>query len=181
MAPETDRSRAVADDDAEERARLFVEAFAEGWRAPTGADALADHFEPWLRPDYRFVQPLIRGARVGPVAFREEFLRPIFAVCSEIRGSVEEWARRGDMVFIALRIEVTVGRSRFALRVCDQVQLVDDRAAERTTYADMTPLLAAVLRTPSLWWPVLRRKIKDMRADPRSQRGRDSGVRRNRR
>lgn len=181
MTSEADRPLVAVNDDAEERARSFVEAFAEGWRAPTNADALADHFEPWLRQDYRFVQPLIHGAGTGPVEFREKFLRPIFSVCSEVHGSVESWARCDDTVFIALRLEATVGRKQVTLRVCDQVQLVDGRASERVTYGDMTPLLAAVLRTPPLWWPVLRWQIKDIRASRRTQRVRDSSVQTNRR
>jgi hypothetical protein len=156
--------------DAEERGRLFVEAFAEGWRAPADADALADHFEPWLRPDYRFAQPFWRAVRVGPVEFREAFARPIFGVLSEVRGTVETLACRGDTVFISLRLDVTIGRHRATVRVCDQVTLVDGRAAERFTYADVTPLLPAIVRTPRSWWRLLRWQLDDLRA-ARRQRG----------
>lgn len=162
MTSETEPPLAVGGDHAEQSARLFVEAFAEGWRAPTGADALADHFEPWLCPHYRFVQPMIRSAGAGRLEFREKFLRPIFTVCSDIRGSVESWAWAGDTVFIALQLEATIGRNRITVRACDHVRLVEGRASERVTYADMTPLLAAVLRTPSLWWPVLRWQVTDL-------------------
>ncbi len=160
---------AVDDDDAGERVRRFVEAFAEGWRAPADADTLTDFFEPWLHPDYRFTQPLIHSSGAGPAAFRETFARPLFQVFSEMRGTVESWAHRGDEVFIALRLEVRIGRRRATLRVCDRLTLVDGRAAERFTYADMLPLLPAIARTPRLWGRVLRWQLDARRAARRAK------------
>ncbi|WP_433473691.1 hypothetical protein ACQPZP_33495 [Spirillospora sp. CA-142024] len=91
--------------DADERGRRFVEAFAESRRAPADADGVTDQPEPWLQPDHAFAQPLSRAVGVGPVAFRETFARPLSAVLSEVRGTVEPWARSGDTLFIALRLE----------------------------------------------------------------------------
>ncbi|WP_192810273.1 nuclear transport factor 2 family protein [Actinomadura rudentiformis] len=169
MLVEDDALPAAVSDGAGERARLFVEAFAEGWRAPADGDALADHFEPWLQPDYRFVHPFSRAVGVGATAFREAFARPLFGVLSDVQGSVESWAHRGDTVYIALRLKAEVGRRRVTVHVCDRVRLVDGRAAERFTYADVTPLLSAAVRTPRSWWRILRWRFDDARAARRSK------------
>lgn len=136
-------------------ARQFVEHFAAGWRAPSDPDILADHFEPWLDPTYTISQPLWQVSATGPDAFREGFARPIFAVFSDIRGTVESWSTEGDQIFIEVRLDATVGRRRVTLRVVDRVRLLDGRAVERVTYADVLPIVGAVLRSPSVWWRVV--------------------------
>lgn len=166
MATYSDR-RAAMHDTPEGRARLFVDAFADGWRAPADADMLADHFEPWLHPDFHFTQPLFQAAGTGPAAFREEFARPLFDVLSDVRGKVESWAYRGDDVFIALRLTATIGRRPVTLRVCDRLTLVDGLAAERHTYTDMLPLLPAIARTPRVWSRVLRLPLTSARGPRR--------------
>ncbi|WP_414945605.1 AfsR/SARP family transcriptional regulator [Amycolatopsis sp. cmx-11-32] len=153
-------------------AAAFVDAFVQGWRAPADADELADHFDPWLHADYRFTQPLIRAPGSGRSAFREKFARPIFSLCSDVRGSVESWAHRDGMLFIAFRLDVTVGRRRVRLRVCDQVLLDDGLVAERHTHLDVVPLLSAILRSPRLWWRVARWQCDDMIAKRRQLRTR---------
>lgn len=53
---------------AERTATEWVEAFAEGWRAPTDAESFCDHFEPYLADDIRLVQPQLPeviGKQVG--------------------------------------------------------------------------------------------------------------------
>ena len=77
-------SRTTATPAAESAAEVFVEAFAEGWRAPGGADQLADHFEPWLDTDIRLVQPGF-PVIVGRGGFRERFARPLFALMRKRR------------------------------------------------------------------------------------------------
>jgi hypothetical protein len=42
---------------ATEAAQAWVALFAEGWLAPTSADAFADHFQPWFDPQVRLIQP----------------------------------------------------------------------------------------------------------------------------
>lgn len=163
MATYSDR-RAAMHDTAEGRARLLVDAFADGWRAPADADALADHLEPWIHPDCRFAQPLLPSVGTGPAAFREAFARPLFDALSDVRGTVESWAYRGDEVFIAMRLTATLGRRPVSLWVCDQVRLVDGRVAERRTYADILPLLPAIAGTPRLWWRLMRLRLDSARA-----------------
>lgn len=161
--------RAAMHDTAEGRARLIVDALADGWRAPADADALADHLEPWIHPDCRFTQPLLPSVGTGPDAFRETFARPLFDVLSDVRGTVESWAYRGDELFVALRLTATLGRHPVSLRVCDQLTLVDGRVAARRSYADLLPLLPALVRTPRSLPRLLRRRLDAARAARRPE------------
>lgn len=146
----------------EETPARWVEAFAEAWRAPADADTLVEHFRPLLAADYRFSQPLMCGVGKGLTEFDERFARPLFTAVSDIRGTVESWAAREDTVFIELTLHAHVGRHHVTLRACDRVVLSDGVAAERHTYFDPLPLLGAVLRTPRLWWPVLRQQTEEL-------------------
>jgi len=89
---------------AADAAGAFVEAFAEGWRAPTGRDAFAEHFEPWLDPQVRLIQPQT-PVLVGHRAFREQFVRPLFALVPDIHGTVNGWAYSGDTLYIEVTLE----------------------------------------------------------------------------
>ena len=143
---------------AESAAGAFVRAFAEGWLAPIDADRLADHFERWLDPDVRLVQPQVPTV-VGRRAFRERFARPLFELVPDLRGTVEGWAACGDRVYIELRLEGTVGKRTVTLRSCDRVTLCDGRAVERIAHLDPTPLLRAVALTPRTWPRALRQQL----------------------
>jgi hypothetical protein len=139
----------------------WVEAFAQAWRAPADGESLVEQFRPWLRADYRFSQPLTGSAGVGLVEFRDRFAVPLFTVMNDVQGRVESWAARGDTIFIELAVEGRVGRRRVCLRACDRVTLVDGFAADRQSYLDPLPLIAAVLCTPRLWWPALRWQLDE--------------------
>jgi SnoaL-like domain len=135
----------------EAAAEVWVSAFAEGWRAPSDADSFADRLEPWLDPEILLVQPqtpTLRGLR----AFRERFARPLFAVVPDLHGVVEGWAARGDVVYVELRLEGTLGRRHLTMRSVDRIVLRDGRAVERVAHVDPTPLLGALAMAPSAWW-----------------------------
>ena len=140
----------------------FVEAFAEGWRAPIDADRFADHFEPWLDPEVRLVQPQV-PAIVGRHAFRERFARPLFELIPDLRGIVEGWAARGDTIYIELRLEGTVGNRAFTMRTCDRITLRDGRAVERVAHVDPAPLLTAIALSPRAWPRFIRQQITSRR------------------
>src|SRR4051794_32198884 len=106
-------------------AEAWVEAFTEGWRAPTGPDAFADHFEPWLDPQIRMIQPQLPEL-VGLADFRERFVRPVFAQFPDIHGTTRSWAANGDVIFIELRLEATIGRRPVAWTTVDKVTLNGD-------------------------------------------------------
>lgn len=147
---------------ASDRAAAWVEAFAEGWRAPASAEAFADHFKPWLHPEIRLIQPQVPPI-VGQAALLEQFVRPLFALVPDLHGTVEGWASSGDTVYIELRLEGTVGKQTVTLHTCDRVTLRDGLAVERVAHLDPTPLLAAVARTPRAWTQFIRQQISSRR------------------
>lgn len=146
-----DPVKRIEQDSAEQRARRFVEVFAEGWRAPRSADELVEHFTPWLTDDFRFTQSFLRGEGIGHAQFTQRFARPMFAIMRNVHATVDSWANAGDTVFIAITVTCTVGRHHVIFRGCDRLRLVNGKAAERHNFADVTPLLIALLRSPRMW------------------------------
>jgi hypothetical protein len=143
---------------AQDVAATWVEAFAEGWGTPRSPDGFADHFDRWLDPEIRLIQPQVPDI-VGRVAFRERFVRPLFALVPDLHGTVEGWASSGDTIYIELRLEGTIGGRPVTMRTCDRVTLRDGIAVERLAYLDPTPLLAAIARSPRSWPLFLRQQI----------------------
>lgn len=145
MSTTTDGTRAPA-----AAAEAWVEAFAEGWRAPRDADSFADHFDHWLADDVRLVQPQLPPI-VGRTAFRERFARPLFSLIDDPRGTVQSWAAADDVVLIELTLTGSIAGRPFRLPVVDRVTLRDGLAKERVSYFDPMPLLVAVASRPRAW------------------------------
>ena len=143
-------------------AEAWVEMFTEGWANPVDADSFCDHFEPHLQPEVRMIQPSVRPI-VGKQAFREEFARPLFDLVPDLHGIVENWAASGDVVYIELRLEGTVGRRPFTMHSCDRIKLRDGKATERFAYLDATPLVKAVARSPRSWPKFLKTQLRSLR------------------
>jgi ketosteroid isomerase-like protein len=131
-------------------AEAWVAGFAEGWRSPAGPREFAGHFRPMLAPDVRLIQPRLATA-VGHRAFEEAFVKPLFGLIPDLRGTVERWAARGDSLYIELTLRGTLGGRPISWRVCDRVTLRDGVAVERESYLDPTPLIAAVATRPRAW------------------------------
>jgi ketosteroid isomerase-like protein len=93
---------------------------------------------------------------VGRRAFRERFVRPIFSLIDDLRGTVESWAAADEVVLIELTLTGSVAGRPFRLAVVDRVTLRDGLAAERVSYFDPTPLLLAVASRPTAWPRFLR-------------------------
>ena len=143
-------------------AQAWVEMFAEGWANPVDADTFSDHFDPWFQPEVRMIQPSVRTI-VGKRAFREEFARPLFDLVPDLHGTVENWAAAGNLIYIELRLEGTIGRRPFTMHTCDRITLRDGKAVERFAYLDATPLLKAVARSPRAWPRFLRTQLRNLR------------------
>lgn len=148
---------------AERTATDWVDAFAEGWRAPTDADSFCDHFEPYLADDIRLVQPQLPEL-IGKRAFRERFARPLFELLSDIHGTVGSWASTpdadGEVVLIELTIRASVGGRSVALHTIDKVTLRDGVAIERAATFDPLELLGAVIRSPQCWPTFVRARLR---------------------
>src|SRR4051812_11439655 len=110
-------------------AEQWVAGFAEGWRAPSGADAFVAHFRPLLAPDIRLIQPQLPTV-VGQRAFAEDFVAPLFALIPDLHGEVERWAARGDGVYIELTLSGTLAGRPLSWRACDRLILRDGIAVE---------------------------------------------------
>jgi hypothetical protein len=135
-------------------AQAWVEAFAEGWRAPRDADSFVDHFLPWLAPEIRMVQPMM-PVFTGYEQFRHGFARPLFEMVPDLHGEVVDWAAHGDRVYIDLELRGTIagrGGRAVVLHTVDRVTLgPDGRATERVALMDPLPLVTAVATTPGAW------------------------------
>src|SRR5436853_1132081 len=143
-------------------AEAFVRAFAEGWRAPIDAEHFADHFERWMDPEIRLVQPQV-PTTIGAREFRERFARPLFELLDDLHGTVEGWGANGDIVYIELRLEGTIGGRAVTLRTCDRVTLRDGKAVERVAHLDPIPMLAAIAATPRSWPRAVRQQLNTRR------------------
>jgi ketosteroid isomerase-like protein len=143
-------------------AEAWVAMFAEGWANPVDTDTFCDHFDPWFHDDVRMIQPSVRPT-VGRKAFREEFARPLFTLVPDLHGTVENWSATGDVLYIELRLEGTVGRRRFTLHTCDRIKLRDGNAVERVAYLDPAPLLKAVAASPRAWPRFIRTRLRSLR------------------
>lgn len=159
-APTTIQDRPAPPADGRAAAEEWVAAFREGWRAPTGPEAFADHFEPLLDPGIRLVQPQMPTI-VGRRAFRERFARSLFDLVPDLRGEVERWAVGDDVAYIELTLTGTLGGRPVTWRVCDRVSLRDGLAVERESYLDPTPVIRAVATRPRAWLPFLRARGAD--------------------
>jgi ketosteroid isomerase-like protein len=143
-------------------AEAWVAMFAEGLANPVDTDTFCDHFDPWFHPDVRMIQPSVRPT-VGKQAFREQFARPLFELVPDLRGTVEHWATSGDVIYIELRLEGTIGRRPVTLHTCDRIKLRDGKAVERLAYLDPTPVVKAVARSPRSWPKFLRAQLRSLR------------------
>ena len=143
-------------------AQAWVEMFTEGWANPVDADTFCDHFEPHFQPEVRMIQPSVRPI-VGKQAFREEFARPLFDLVPDLHGIVENWASRGDVVYIELRLEGTIGGRPFTMHSCDRIKLRDGKAVERFAYLDATPLVKTVALSPRSWPKFLKTQLRSLR------------------
>src|SRR6266487_521711 len=103
-------------------AEAWVENFAEAWANPVDTDTFCDRFDAWLDPQVRMIQPSVRPV-VGKHAFREEFARPLFDLVPDLHGTVENWAASGDVVYIELRLDGTIGGRAFTMHTCDRITL----------------------------------------------------------
>ena len=138
--------------------RAWVDAFAEGWRSPSDPESFAEHFIPWFDPDIRLVAPLM-PTTVGIQAFRERFVRPTFIQFPDLHGSVLGWAASGDVVYIELLLEATIGRRSLDWVSIDRITLREGKVVERIANFDPTPIASAVALTPRVWPRFIRARI----------------------
>jgi ketosteroid isomerase-like protein len=140
----------------------FVEAFAEGWRAPNDLERMVAHFTPMLTPDVRLVQPQI-PTLIGREQFRTGFAEPLFALMPDLHGEVEAWAARGDVVFIQVVLRGTLAGRPASFRSCDRITLREGLIAERVAFMDPAPLVKAIVSRPRAWPAFARSQLTNLR------------------
>ena len=122
----------------------FVDRFEEAWANPS-----AERLGALCHPEGRLVQPLEREIR-GPEATAAMWKRT-FGLIPDLRGEVLDWAEREGFLVIKVRLSGTLGRRRVEWITSDHIVLEDGLVKERVAYFDPLPLVAAVLRSPSVW------------------------------
>ena len=139
----------------------FVRFFEAGWRKPK-PEAFVEHFKPRMHPDVRLVQPTLPEAR-GPDGFERSF-RELFALFPDYEVAVDDWAARGDVVFIWLTHSATIGRRRRSWRGCDRIVLEDGLVREREAVLDTGETLPATLLSPRTWPQLSRWTVASLRS-----------------
>lgn len=140
----------------------FVEWFAEGWRAPTSARSVYEHFVARLDPQVRLVQPQLPEL-VGHEQFRTGFVEPLFELMPDLHGEVENWAARGNVVYVQIALRGTMGGRPAAFASCDRITLRDGLMVERVAFMDPTPVLQAALASPRVWPAFARTQLRNLR------------------
>jgi len=127
----------------------FVEQFKQGW-ALSKPDGFLAFFAPLIHPDaVQRAKPT--PAVVGPQG-QAAFFRRLFALVPDATVTVVSAAVDGEWVFIRTRIDGHVGRRRpVSFGGIDHFHIVDGKIAERDTFTDAQPLLAAIAMTPRSW------------------------------
>ena len=133
----------------QETAAGFVARFREFWRAPATADYSL------LSDDVTLVQPL--APVMHGIAEVRAMFAEVFAALPEMRGEVDRWSAREDVLFIEFRLRATLGGRPFEWPAVDRFRLdADGRAIERVTWFDSLPLVFAMTTRPRAWPRLLR-------------------------
>jgi hypothetical protein len=140
----------------------FVAAFAEAWSPPNDLQRALARYLPLLAEDVRLVQPQI-PTLVGHEQFRVEFAEPMFAMIPDLHGEVRHWAARGDDVYLDIEMRGTLGGRPVSFTSCDRFTLRDGLVAERVSFSDPSPLIAAILTRPRAWPAVARTQLTNLR------------------
>jgi predicted SnoaL-like aldol condensation-catalyzing enzyme len=130
----------------------FVRFFGEGWAKPK-PEGFLSHFLPRVHPEARLDQPTIPPA-TGPADFERSF-RELFALFPDYLVTVDDWAARGEVVFIHVTHAPT-GPGGASWQGVDRIVLEDGLIRERLAYFDSAETLPAALRTPRAWPQLLR-------------------------
>ena len=143
-------------------AARWVDEFAAGWRDPADPDSFADHFDRIIADDIRLIQPQL-PTTVGRRAFREAFVRPLFELIPDLHARVDNWSSSGNVIFIEITLEGTLGGRPVTWGAVDRLILHDGVAIERRSYLDPLPLLAAVATRPRAWPRFARLQLDQLR------------------
>ena len=136
----------------------FVERFEDAWRIPD-----LDKHEALWSDDIVLVQPLM-GTLRGRDECRAAFGR-LFRQIPDLHAVVHRWSRSADALFIEFTLRGSFGGRELSWSAVDRFLLVDGLIAERVSYFDAAPLVAAMAARPRGW-----RRLLATRFVPRFER-----------
>jgi ketosteroid isomerase-like protein len=139
----------------------FVEFFATGWAKPK-PEGFLDHFRPRFHPEARLEQPTMPTAQ-GWDQIEARF-RELFELFPGYLVTVEDWAARGDVVYIAVTHRADPGSRLGGFASVDRVVLEDGLIRERVAYFDSLETLPAALRSPRAWPRLVRWNLGSFRS-----------------
>ena len=138
----------------------FVRFFGEGWAKPK-PDGFIEHFRSRFHPDAHLVQPTLPPASGWPEV--EERFRELFALFPDYLVTVDDWAARGDVVWIGVTHRATIGRRSVSLRGVDRVVLEDGLLRERIAFFDSLVTIPAAAAAPRTWPTLVRWNLRTRR------------------
>ena len=138
----------------------FVRCFDEGWAQPK-PEGFLDHFLPRFHPDVRLVQPTLPAA--NGLAEAQERFRELFALFPDYLVTVDDWAERGDVVWIGVTHRATIGRRVASWRGVDRVVLEDGLLRERIAFFDSFATVPPALLAPRTWPTLVRWNLRTRR------------------
>ena len=141
-------------------AEEFVGFFGEGWAQPK-PDGFIDHFRPRFHPEARLVQPTLPPASGWPEV--EARFRELFALFPDYQVTVDDWAARGEVIWIGLTHRTTIGRRVATWRGVDRIVLSEGLLRERVAYFDSLATLPPALLAPRTWPTLLRWNLRTRR------------------
>lgn len=133
-------------------AAAFVQRFTDAWADPT-----AERLSALAHPEVRLVQPLEPDV-VGAAAVDAMWERN-FALMPDLSGEVLRWAERDGFLVIELRLSGTLGRRRVEWVTSDHIELEDGLVKKRVAHFDPSPIVLALLRSPSIWPRYVRMQL----------------------
>jgi ketosteroid isomerase-like protein len=133
----------------------FMREFEEGWSTPRGGQAFLDHFLQFMTDETRMVQPMTPTA-VGREEFAEMF-GGTFELIPDLHAEVHGYTATDDEVgHVDFDLIGTIGGREFRLTCCDRITVRDGKVLERIAYFDPTPMILALLRSPTSWPRAIR-------------------------
>jgi limonene-1,2-epoxide hydrolase len=118
----------------------FVARFESFWKPPVDPDRVGEV----LADDARLVTPGMPPTQ-GLEEAREGFRR-LLSLWPDFHITVNRWSARDDIVFIEIRMHVTIGGTLLEIPAVDRFTLRDGKGVERVSYFDPAPLVEAMAR-----------------------------------
>jgi ketosteroid isomerase-like protein len=133
----------------------WVRRFADVWTAPR--ERLDDLLD-LLSPDVVLVAPTTPSRTCGREAGRRAFERALRAM-PDLTAEVHRWSASGDVLFIELTFQATIGGRRVRWRDVDRFRFERGRAVERVAFFDPSLVRRAFGRNPRAWRQLLRLRV----------------------